>query len=202
MKDVEPRPERRFALQWKSYAGDRLIMHDTAFEGHLYQGKMKTKASQNAVPIPDDLLPVIEAWGGVCRNTSPDALTFPTLGRQERKGTKVPRQARNFLKWRVHPIGDRLGIPRKLVTIQVMRRTLGTDLQQHGSMKDFQQSLKHESIQTTGNIHMQEIPASVAAALNSRTRAILAVRGRISGETGNTTCPNVSQFQKVQSASV
>jgi integrase len=162
---------------------------------------VKTKTSRNAVPIPDDLLPVIEAWRRVCPNTSPEALMFPTFGRQERKGTKVPRQARNFLKWRVHPITDRLGIPRKLVTFQVMRRTVGTDLQQHGTMKDAQQILRHESIQTTGNIYMQEIPASVAAALNSRTRAILAVRERISAEVGNTTCPNVSQFEEAGGAS-
>src|SRR6266849_4965076 len=35
---------------------------------------------------------------------------------------------------------------------------------------------RHASIQTTGNVYMQEIPASVRTALNSRTRAILATR--------------------------
>jgi hypothetical protein len=33
-------------------------------------------------------------------------------------------------------LADKLGIPRKLVTFQVMRRTVGTDLQKHGTMKD------------------------------------------------------------------
>jgi hypothetical protein len=60
-----------------------------------------------------------------CEDTSPEALMFPTTGR---KGEKVPRQAKNFLKWRIHPIAAKLGIPRKLITFQVMRRTLGTDL--------------------------------------------------------------------------
>src|ERR1700686_4987974 len=88
----------------------------------------------------------------------------------------VPRQGRNFLKWRIHPIADKLGIPRKLVTFQVMRRTLGTDLQGHGTMKDAQQILRHASIKTTAEIYMQEIQASVRSAINSRTREIFSQR--------------------------
>ena len=41
------------------------------------------------------------------------------------KGAKVPRHAKNFLKWRIHPIADQLRIPRKLVIFQVMRRSWG-----------------------------------------------------------------------------
>ena len=84
----------------------------------------------------------------------------------------MPRQGRNFLKWKIHPIAEKLGIPKKLVTFQVMRRTLGTDMQGHGTMKDAQQILRHASIKTTAEIYMQEIQASVRSAINSRTRAI------------------------------
>ena len=83
---------------------------------------------------------------------------FPTFGRDERKGQKVPRRAKNFLKWRIYPIADRLKIPRKLVTFQVMRRTLGTDLQKHGTMKDAQGALRHASIKTTADVYVQQIP--------------------------------------------
>jgi integrase len=72
------------------------------------------------------------------------------------------------------PDSDKPKIPRKLVTFQVMRRTLGTDLQKHGSIKDAQGILRHASIKTTGNVYMLEIPESVRAAINSRTRAVLA----------------------------
>jgi hypothetical protein len=34
------------------------------------------------------------------------------------------------------PVAEGLGIPGKLLTFQVMRGTLGTDMQQHGTMKD------------------------------------------------------------------
>ena len=70
---------------------------------------------------------------------------FPTFGRGERKGQAVPRWGKNFLKWRIRPIARQLGIPESLVTFQVMRRTLGTDLQEHGTLKDAQGALRHAS---------------------------------------------------------
>ena len=50
---------------------------------------------------------------------------FPTFGRGERKAEAVPREAKNFLKWRIRPIARKLGIPDRLVTFQVMRRSPG-----------------------------------------------------------------------------
>ena len=69
----------------------------------------------------------------------------------------MPRWGKNFLTWRIRPIAQKLGIPDRLVTFQVMRRTLGTDLQSHGTLKDAQGLLRHASIQTTGNVYMQTI---------------------------------------------
>jgi hypothetical protein len=106
--------------------------------------------------------------------TSPEALMVPTFGRQERKGTKVPRHAKNFLKWRIHPITDKLGIPKKPVTFHAMRRTLGTDLQRHGTMKDIQAALRHASIRTTADAYVEPIRSSVRAAINWRTQKYLA----------------------------
>lgn len=195
------RTSETFGLQWKSYRGDSMMIHSTAYEGELYRGQVKTGASRNAVPIPDDIVPIVEAWRQVCPDTSPDALMFPTCGTGERTGKQVPRRAKNFLKWRIHPIADRLKIPRKLVTFQVMRRTLATDLQEHGTMKDTQGALRHASIKTTADVYVQEIPESVRAALNSRTRAILAKRREIATEPESATCPNVSQLEEVAVAS-
>jgi integrase len=180
--------------QWKSYSGDRLIIHSTAYEGRLYEGRVKTEASRDSVPIPDDIRPIVEGWRKLCPDTSPEALMFPTYCRVSRtvarSGQSVPRQAKNFLKWRIRPIADKIDIPRKLLTFQVMRRTLGTDMQQHGTMKDAQRILRHASIKTTGNVYMQEIPMSVMAAINSRTRAILASRQEIAAKSQDATCPN------------
>ena len=98
---------------------------------------------------------------------------FPTFGRGERTGQAVPRWGKNFLRWRVRPIAQKLKIPDHLVTFQVMRRTLGTDLQEHGTLKDAQGALRHASIRTTGDVYMQTIESSVLNAMNSRTMQIL-----------------------------
>jgi integrase len=175
------RTSETFGLIWKSYAGNKLVPLGTAYEGRLYPGQLKTEESRNAVPIPKDVIPIIEAWRRVCPDPSPEALMFPTFGRRNRKRQAVPRQAKNFMQSRIHPIADRLGIPRSLVTFQVMRRTLGTDMQDHGTMKDTQQILRHASIRQTADVYMQEIQASVRAAINSRTRAIFRQRRRKPG---------------------
>jgi integrase len=99
---------------------------------------------------------------------------FPTFGRGERKGEAVPRWGKNFLRWRVRPIARKLKIPESLITFQVMRRTLGTNLQHHGTLKDAQGALRHASIRTTGDVYVQTIETSVLNAMNSRTMEILA----------------------------
>jgi hypothetical protein len=58
---------------------------------------------------------------------------IPTSGRGDRTGQAVSRWGKNFLRWRVPPIAQKLKIPDHLVTFQVMRRTLGTDLQERGT---------------------------------------------------------------------
>jgi hypothetical protein len=132
-----------------------------------------------------------------------------TISRWMKRAPKDPETARRWLTLLHNPIADKLGIPRKLVTFQVMRRTLGTDMQGHGTMKDVQQILRHASIKTTAEIYMQEIPASVRSAINSRTRAIFSQRKRHwsrlektvfyprrrnSFKPQNTTVPNGSKF--------
>jgi hypothetical protein len=54
-----------------------------------------------------------------------------------------------------------------------MRRTLGTNLQHRGTLKDAQGALRHASIQTTGDVYVQPIEKSVLNAMNSRTVEIL-----------------------------
>ena len=107
------------------------------------------------------------------KNTSSEALMFPTFGRGKGKGQAVPRHAKNFLKWRIRPIAQRLGIPTRLITFQVMRRSLGTHLSRHGPLKDTQGALRHASITTTGNAYVQVVEESVMRAVNSHASTVL-----------------------------
>jgi integrase len=168
-----PRTSEVMGLQWKSWTGDALLPHGTAYEGQFYEGRLKTKESKAPIPVPEQVRPVIEAWRKACKDPSPEALMFPTFGRGKRKGQPVPRWGKNFLTWRIRPIARNLGIPDRLVTFQVMRRTLGTDMQSHGTLKDTQSVLRHASIQTTGDVYMQKIDQNVVQAVNSRTDAVL-----------------------------
>ena len=168
-----PRASEVMGLQWKSCTGESLLPLGTAYEGQFYSGRLKTKQSKSPIPVPEQVRPVIEAWRQLSKDSSPDALMFPTFGRGERKGQAVPRWGKNFLKWRIRPVARQLGIPDRLVTFQVMRRTLGTDMQQHGTLKDTQGILRHASIKTTGDVYVQTIERSVLAAVNSRTSAVL-----------------------------
>ena len=147
--------------------------HGTAFEGKLYAGRLKTKQSKAAIPVPQLVRPVLENWRRQCADSSPDALMFPTFGRGKRKGQAVPRWGKNFLAGRIRPIARKLGIPNRLITFQVMRRTLGTDMQNYGSLKDTQSMLRHASIKTTGDIYVQTIDQNVLQAVNSRTAGVL-----------------------------
>jgi integrase len=171
-----PRTSEDLGLTWKSYAFDHFIIHDTAYEGTLYEGKVKTEDSRARIPIPQRVRPYIEAWRQVCPDTSPDALMFPTKGHLRNKGRSVPFRAKSFFKWRVWPITDKIGIPRKLCTFQVFRRTLGTDLQKYGTMKDAQAILRHKHIKTTAEVYMDHIPDSVRKAIEARTDAIFKLR--------------------------
>lgn len=167
------RASEAMGLQWKSWTGESLVPHGTAYEGEFYKGRVKTRGSKAPISVPEPVRPVIEAWKKVCKDSSPEALMFPTFGRGKRKGLAVPRHAKNFLRTRIRPVARLLGIPDHLVTFQVMRRTLGTDMQHHGTLKDTQSALRHASIKTTGDIYMQPLEESVVRAVGSRTAAVL-----------------------------
>jgi integrase len=161
-----------FGLTWGCCQGEYLAIKHTAFEGRMQENKVKTTDSRALVPIPDLVLPYIENWRGLCDNTSPESLLFATNGKGKRKGQKVPFESTNFMERRIYPVADKLKISRCLVKFQVLRRTVCTDLQFHGTLKDAQTALRHQSAHTTANIYMQPVPKSVKAALNARTKAV------------------------------
>lgn len=168
-----PRASEATGLQWKSWTGSSLMPYGTAYEGQFYPGRVKSKASRAPLAVPEPVRPVIEAWKRLCPDPSPNALMFPTFGRGKRKGQAVPRWGKNFLRWRIRPVSRKLGIPDRLVTFQVMRRSLGTNLQHHGTLKDTQGALRHASIATTGNVYVQVVEESVMRAVNSHALAVL-----------------------------
>ena len=60
-------------------------------------GRLKTKQSKAPIPVPEQVRPVIEAWRRLSKDSSSEALMFPTFGRGERKGQQqvFPAAVRN-----------------------------------------------------------------------------------------------------------
>jgi hypothetical protein len=54
-----------------------------------------------------------------------------------------------------------------------MRRSRGTHLSSHGTLKDAQGALRHASITTTGNVYVQIVEENVMRAVNSHATTVL-----------------------------
>jgi integrase len=63
------------------------------------------------------------------------------------------------------PLAEALSIPK--LNFQVMRRTMATQAQKMGSVKDIQAHLRHSRPDTTANEYMQELPESVQEMVGS-----------------------------------
>jgi integrase len=142
-----------FGLQWDCFRGDHIEIRNTAWNGELYQWRVKRKASFRRVHLSPQTQRLFEKWKAGCANSSPDALVFPG------KSGK-PMWSGIWLQKHIQPIAKRLGITVP-ITFQVFRRSCTTRNQKHGSLKDVQVHMGHGSIETTGDVYMQEIPESV-----------------------------------------
>jgi integrase len=59
----------------------------------------------------------------------------------------------------LNPLAERLEIPK--LNFQILRRTMATQAQSMGSVKDIQAHLRHTKADTTANEYMLELPESV-----------------------------------------
>ena len=80
----------------------------------------------------------------------------------------------NYRNRVLNPLAENLGLPK--LNFQVMRRTMATQAQSMGSVKDIQSHLRHAKADTTANEYMQELPESVRKMVGS-VYAMLTKRG-------------------------
>ena len=59
----------------------------------------------------------------------------------------------------LNPLAERLELPK--LNFQILRRTMATQAQSMGSVKDIQAHLRHAKADTTANEYMQVLPESV-----------------------------------------
>jgi integrase len=151
------RPSELFALRWRSFDNvDTLSITETVYKGEI-RPYGKTDRSLTDVHLPVGLAEELRLWKQENAKMSPSkvasaAFIFPNT----RGGFMDTGNYRNRV---LNPLAEQLGFPK--LNFQVMRRTMATQAQSMGSVKDIQAHLRHAKADTTANEYMQELPESV-----------------------------------------
>jgi integrase len=133
-----------------------------------YKGKMrpfgKTDGSLTDVHLPPGLADELRLWKQEAAKSSPNGLISPDafIFPNSRGGFIDTGNYRNRV---LNPLAEKLGLPK--LNFQVMRRTMATQAQGMGSVKDIQAYLRHAKADTTANESMQELPESVKKMVDS-----------------------------------
>jgi integrase len=158
------RPSELFALRWRSFDDvDALSITETIYKGKI-RPYGKTDGSLTDVHLPSGLAEELRLWkqetATKSRNgsVSQDAFIFPN----SRGGFLDTGNYRNRV---LNPLAEKLGLPK--LNFQVTRRTMATQAQAMGSVKDIQAHLRHAKADTTANEYMQELPESVKRMVGS-----------------------------------
>jgi integrase len=152
------RPSELFALRWRSF-DDRnaLSITETVYRRRL-RSYGKTPGSLTKVHLPEGLAIELRTWKIECGDVSPDDFIFPNAD-----GGIL--DSANYRFRVLKPLADALGIER--LNFQILRRTMATQAQNMGSVKDIQAHLRHSRPDTTANEYMQALPASVQQMVGS-----------------------------------
>jgi integrase len=152
------RPSELFALRWRSFDdANTLSIGETVYRRKL-RPYGKTPGSMTKVHLPGGLANELWAWKLDCGDVSPDDFMFPNAD-----GGFM--DASNYRFRVLRPLAEALGIER--LNFQILRRTMATQAQSMGSVKDIQAHLRHSRPDTTANEYMQALPASVQQMVGS-----------------------------------
>jgi len=157
------RPSELFALRWHSFdGGNTLSLTETVYRRQI-RPYGKTPGSLTKVHLPDGLAGELRRWKADCKKTgggdvSPTGFIFPNAD-----GGFL--DAANYRFRVLKPLAEKLGIEK--LNFQVLRRTMATQAQKMGSVKDIQAHLRHARPDTTAYEYMQELPESVQEMVGS-----------------------------------
>jgi integrase len=175
------RTSEAFGLPWKNFKYDEenkthyFLIDQIVYRGKRYD-RTKNAASKARVHISPRTLKAVLQWQKECKDTSPDALMFPSSNRNGRATKGSPMFAATWLQKRLQPIAEDLGIPFK-VNFRCTRRTASTLAQEQGSsVASAQGMLRHASPDTTLKIYTQVVPEHVQKAVNSYEASVFAAR--------------------------
>jgi integrase len=152
------RPSELFALRWRSFDdSNTLSITETVYRRQIRLFG-KTPKSLGKVHLPVGLADELRQWKTECKDPSPNAFIFPNAD-----GGFM--DTANYRYRVLKPLAEGLGIPK--LNFQILRRTMATQAQSMGSVKDIQAHLRHAKADTTANEYMQELPESVQQMVGS-----------------------------------
>jgi integrase len=152
------RPSELFALRWRSFDNlNTLSITETVYRRQI-RPFGKTPGSLTKVHLPDGLTSELRRWKRECKNSSPEAFIFSNAD-----GGCLDTSNYRFRVLR--PLAEKLGIER--LNFQILRRTMATQAQGMGSIKDIQAHLRHAKADTTANEYMQALTESVREMVGS-----------------------------------
>lgn len=171
------RPSELFGLTWGCYNGDTFMIVNTAWRGRLQRKKIKRKnrygrTNCRLVAIPEAVRRTIEAWRAECLITEENTLMFPGTGARGRKPLGKPMHPDNWLRLRLYPVAQKLGIPFH-PTFQVLRRSFSTHGKKEAHPTEMQAQLGHSDIRTTLDIYTRTLDPEVLKMANQVTNRLL-----------------------------
>ena len=146
------------ALRWRSFDDQNtLTISETVYRRSI-RPFGKTPGSLSKVHLRIGLAAELRRWKLECKDRSPDAVIFPNAD-----GGFI--DTANYRFRVLKPLAERLGIQK--LNFQILRRTMATQAQRMGSVKDIQAHLRHARPDTTAYEYMQELPGSVQEMVGS-----------------------------------
>ena len=152
------RPSELFALRWRSFDDHNTLSITETVYRRTIRSFGKTPGSLSKVHLPDGMANELRRWKLECKDRSPEAFIFPNAD-----GGFI--DTANYRFRVLKPLAEKLGIEK--LNFQVLRRTMATQAQRMGSVKDIQAHLRHARPDTTAYEYMQELPESVQEMVGS-----------------------------------
>jgi integrase len=149
------RPSELLALKWKCLDNKQGTM--TLYET-VYRGKLRpyTKTSEEGelprLVVPEQAVAALGQWYGQTEHNGEEDYIFPNA---DGGFLLVSNYSKRVLK----ELGEWAGI--KQLSFQILRRTVATHCQDLGSLKSVQTIMRHRQAQTTAQVYIQAIDASV-----------------------------------------
>jgi integrase len=138
-----------FALRWKDWDGSAMMV-DSQINRFYREGPVKTDASNDYVPLPQDIGAEIEAYKEWCEHIEPDDFMFPSK-------RHTPIGHKNWIDRVLSPAASAAGLPR--INYHMFRRGLATEMHQDKVVdKNIQKQLRHSRATTTRDFYMQDVP--------------------------------------------